>query len=613
MVHRYVIAIALSVTLAGAVTSARASPDVPPSQFVESDRHKQLIQALPQIETMLLDRIKDLRIPGLAYGIVIDDEVVVAKGLGVRDIATGAPVDADTVFRIASMTKSFTALAILKLRDAGKLNLDDPVARYVPELALWQLPTKDSGPVTVRHLLNHSAGFPEDNPYADRLLAMKPAALSDWLNAGVPFASATGSAFEYSNLGFMILGEVVSRVSGRPFQTYVTEEILLPLGMRSTFWSPTAVPKDHQASGYRQDGESLTPEPVFEDGAGAAAGGLMTTSRDLARYISMMLGAFPPRDDPERPPALRRTLREMQLGTGLSGVFTDRPLPGGPMIARGYSYGFGLFSIDDCGWGKEVSHSGGLPGFGSHMRWLPNHGVGIFVLANLTYAQAAGMTRAAISMLQNTGAMKPRQAVPSPALLGMVQATRDLVVDWGDDRARAIAADNLFVDESLEMRKVSINALRTGLGACKLGQINAENALRGRFRVDCEKGWLNVTLSLAPTQPARVQFLEVGGGRPPSAALRQFAEATTQSMGNGARDLRLAPKLNRRALSATLESARLAYGACRLGDAIEGDGVTKAKFALTCDRGALELALSLEDDRLASATLSPPSDALCVP
>ena len=296
-----------------------------PSRFVDAERKQKLLQALPRIETLMSDQIKEMGIPGLAYGIVIDDEVVLAKGLGLRDVTTGAPVDADTVFRIASMTKSFTALAILKLRDAGKLSLDDPVGRYVPEVGTWQLPTNDSGPITIRHLLSHTAGLPEDNPQGDRVLDMTPEGFSAWLKAGIPFASATGSEFEYSNLGFMILGSVVTRVSGRPFQTYVTEEILLPLGMRSTYWSLAAVPKDRLAHGYRKDKESLVAEPMLEDGAGAAMGGLMTSSRDLARYVAMMLSAYPARDELERAPALRRTLREMRGGYGIAGGLGDSP------------------------------------------------------------------------------------------------------------------------------------------------------------------------------------------------------------------------------------------------------------------------------------------------
>lgn len=571
------------------------------------------MQVLPQIETLMSDRMNELGTPGLAYAVVIDDEIVLAKGLGVRDVASGTPVDGDTVFRIASMTKSFTALAILKLRDAGKLSLDDPVARYVPQLATWQPPTADSAPITIRQLLSHTSGLPEDNPYGDRVLAMDPQTFSAWLAGGIPFATGSGSEFEYSNLGFMILGTVITRVSGRPFQTYISEEILLPLGMTSTYWSPAAVPKERLAHGYRKDQDSWAEEPMLGDGAGAAMGGLLTSPRDLGRFIAMMLSAYPPRDEPERPAALRRTLREMQSGLGYPSITVTRELPNGRLIGRAGSYGYGLGAVSDCSWGREVGHSGGLPGFGSHMRWLPDRGVGVVVLANVTYADAWKLTRAALSLLQNTGALEPRVATPSPALMQMVQAAADLIVNWSDERARAIAADNLFLDESPEERRSAITKMRAGLGACKLGQIDAENALRGKFRLDCENGWVNATLTLAPLQPPRVQFLEAQAGKPPSRAIKESAEAVANAIAVGARDLRLAPKVSRNDLSAVLESTRLTYGSCKLGEAIEGDGVEMATFALTCDRGAAELALALKEQRISSATIVASRNAICAP
>jgi CubicO group peptidase (beta-lactamase class C family) len=246
------------------------------------------------------------------------------------------------------------------------------------------------------------------------------------------------------------------------------------------------VPKDRLAKGYRRDKDSWVEKPLLEDGAGAAVSGLMTSGSDMGRYLTMMLSAYPPRDDPERPPAGRRTLREMQTGLGFPWVLTIRDAPGDRLIARGGSYGYGLFAIDDCTWGREVGHAGGLPGFGSRMRWLPDRGVGVFVLANLTNANTRTLTREMLTTLYDTGALQAREAAPSPALRRMVEAVASLVTDWQDERAHAIAADNLFLDRSLEDRKAEITKLRTGLGQCKLGRIEAENALRGKFRVDCE-------------------------------------------------------------------------------------------------------------------------------
>lgn len=127
--------------------------------------------------------------------------------------SVGCP-SASTRFRIAPMSKAFTAMAILRLRDAGRLSLDAPASRYVPELRAWRYPTTDSRPVRVRDLLHHSAGFVEDNPWSDRQQPLSEAAFSAMLRAGVPFAQALGLRMEYANLCYATLGRIVSNVSG---------------------------------------------------------------------------------------------------------------------------------------------------------------------------------------------------------------------------------------------------------------------------------------------------------------------------------------------------------------------------------------------------------------
>jgi CubicO group peptidase (beta-lactamase class C family) len=232
---------------------------------------------------MFRDFVTEAHVPGAAWGIVIDGELAHSGAAGYRDVAAKAPVDADTVFRIASMTKSFTALSILKLRDEGKLSLDDPAERYVPELKNLTYPTSDSPRITVRHLLSHSEGFPEDNPWGDRQLAASDDRFSRMLSGGIPFSNAPGIAYEYSNYGFAILGRIVSTVSGQPYATYMTNNILVPLGMRSTTFNPSSVPPNLLAHGYRWEDAQWKEEPLLEHGAFGAMGGMLTSVRDLSR------------------------------------------------------------------------------------------------------------------------------------------------------------------------------------------------------------------------------------------------------------------------------------------------------------------------------------------
>lgn len=593
--------------------TALAVGRVPPAQFADAERRAKLAAALPRIEALMSQGFKDLKVPGLSYAVIIDGDVVLARGLGVANAATKAPVTEDTAFRIASMTKSFTALAVLKLRDAGKLSLDDPVARHVPELRNWAPATADAGPLTLRHLLAHSGGLPEDNPQGDRQLALTPAQFSAWIAGAVPLAAAPGSAFEYSNLGYMLLGRVISNVALRPYQHYIREEILLPLGMSSTTWSAAAVPADRLAQGHRPQDQGFETEPLLEDGEGGAMGGLITTPRDLARFVGAMLAAWPPRDAAEGPPALRRTLREMQLGQGLPGLWMGRRLPGGPAAALAYSYGFGLQSGTHCKWGRQVDHSGGLPGFGSLMLWLPDHGVGVITMTNLTYTTGGRLLMDALHLLHDTGALQPRGALAAAALEEAAVSATDLVLDWSDARAQVLAADNLFLDQPLPELREAIQRAREGLGRCTRGALTPENALRGKQRLRCEQGWIDLELTLAPVPGPRVQSFVITSGRPLQPALRQVVDDIAMAVAQGASTLDLATGVDRSSIAAVLESTRMAYGSCTAGPVQEGNGTSQAKLKLLCDRGTLEMNVALEQGRLTKLSLRPEFGAACLP
>ncbi len=271
---------------------------------------------------------------GSGLGSIIDGELAASGAVGVRDVAANAPASDSTVFRIASMSKSFTAFAILKLRDAGKLSLDDAVTKHIPEFAQVKLPTADAPAITIRHLLTHSEGFPEDNPWGDRQLAVPEQTLSTWLTQGLPFSTSPGTAFEYSNYGFALLGRIVTNASGRPYGDYIQDEILKPLQMTSTYWDTRDVPADRLAHGYRRDGDGWAEETPLAHGSFGAMGGLYTSAQDLARYVAFMLSAWPPRDDPDRGPVRRSSVREMQQGQRQSGFGAIRPAPDAPLNAR---------------------------------------------------------------------------------------------------------------------------------------------------------------------------------------------------------------------------------------------------------------------------------------
>jgi CubicO group peptidase (beta-lactamase class C family) len=476
-----------------------------------TDRRAKLETAFAEIDRSFADFAKSAHVPGAAWGIVIDGELAHVGATGVRDVASNTPVDADTVFRIASMTKSFTAMCILKLRDEGKLSLDDPAERYVPEMKGLRYPTSDSPRITVRHLLTHSAGFPEDNPWGDQQLSESEDALSQMLRAGIPFSTPPGTAYEYSNYGFAILGRIVQSVSGKPYDEYVTENILKPLGMTSTTLHPSKVPPNRLAIGYRWEDERWKEEPALPHGSFGAMGGMLTTIRDLSRYVGALLGAFPPRDGPEAGPISRASLREIQQPWRPSAMRAAFDSASQTLTLNSGSYAYGLSVTQSCDYRAMISHGGGLPGYGSTMRWLPDEGVGIIAFGNLTYTGWGRVANEAFDRLAKTGGLQPRPIVPSADLVAAQKAVSQLIVRWDDALADKIAAENLFLDRSKDRRRAEIAGLLAKVGACSPPDRFdvVENALRGQWTLNCERGNLQAVITLAPTMPPTVQLLGV--------------------------------------------------------------------------------------------------------
>ncbi|MCF8533933.1 MAG: beta-lactamase family protein, partial [Reyranella sp.] len=339
-----------------------------------------------EIDAALAAFAEEQQIPGLAAGIVQGGRLVHVTAVGLADRETTRPVGPDTAFRIASMTKNMTALAILALRDRGLLALDAPLSQYVPQFAAVPPATRDSPPVSLRHLLTHVAGFVTDDPWGDRVLGMTPAELDALIATGELFARPPGLAFEYSNLGYALLGRVLTNVSGEPYQAFIRRTILEPLGMTRTTFDALEAARGDYAFGYRLDGGRWSRERIEPDGEVGAMGGLATTVPDYARYVAFLLSAWPARDDPETGPVRRSSVREM--GLWHAPPHADDPARPSPPGA----YGYGLNNAADAELGRRLHHAGGLPGYGSHVLMIPGKGVGVFAFGNRTYAQMSRIT-----------------------------------------------------------------------------------------------------------------------------------------------------------------------------------------------------------------------------
>ena len=506
---------------ASRAADGKAAPEAAPAiSFSDPKRLERLSARLEENAGPLLDGwLKKSRSPGLAFGVVADGKLIYFRGLGAREWTSKAKVDLDTAFRIASMTKSFIGLAALQLRDQGKLSLDEPAEKYLPELKGLRYPTADSPKMTVRHLLSHAAGLPEDNPSADLRMPMTDAEFEAVLKRGLSFSAAPGTQFEYSNLAFALAGRLVQRVSGVRFQDLVTEQILKPLGMTSTVWSAAALPADRRSPGYGRKG-APTPgaglarhdqddepheEPDIADGTWAAIGGLWTTPRDYAHYVAFQLQAWPPRDGAEEGPVRRASVREsheVQRSAHFRAGLRD-----GKVRVRSSGYGLGWGVAESCEIDRIITHTGGLPGYGSVVRLLPDQNVGLFAFANLTYSAPTSLTQDIEDDLRRAGLLPARPAAASAQLIAARDAVFALYEKW-DAAAAAPLFDRTFTYyKPLEKLRAELAGLVARHGRCRLEDLVPENFLRGVNRLSCDRGSVEMTLTLTSEAPPLVQSL----------------------------------------------------------------------------------------------------------
>ena len=452
-----------------------------------------------EIDTASAAFAEEHKLPGLVAGIVDQGRLVHVTALGMADREAGRAVGRGTAFRIASMTKNMTALGILSLRDAGKIVLDAPLAEYVPQFAAVKPATADSKPVTLRDLLCHVAGFVTDDPWGDRVLGMTPAALDELIATGTLFARAPGLDFEYSNLGYALLGRVLTNVSGEPYQDCLRRLFLAPLGMARTTFDAIAASRGDYACGYRLDGEAWSRERLEPDGEVGAMGGLVTTAPDYARWVAFLLSAWPARDDPETGAVQRASVREMAL-------YHAPPFQSDGFEPRPTAYGYGLMNTEDPRLGRLLHHPGGLPGYGSHVLMLPHRGWGVFAFANRTYAPMSKLTPK-LAQILHEAAPKPPAVAPSPALKRAVDA---VVTAYGSGRIEDVAdacAPNLLLDTPRPLRNAELADLKKRLGEGTVATIEPTHAMAGQFTLACARGRLKVAVTLSPERQPGIQKL----------------------------------------------------------------------------------------------------------
>ena len=449
-------------------------------------------------------------VPGMVYGVVIDGKLVHLRSDGLENVATNAAVDPRTRFRIASMSKAFTALAILSLRDKGKLRLDDLAEQHIPEMRRWRYPTADSPRLRIRDLLHHVGGLVTDDPWGDRQQPISAADFSAMIAAGLPWSRPPQTAMEYSNFGYALLGRIVTNASGMPFNRYIERTIMRPLGMTSSGYEFRDVPLAERAVGYRWEDGRWVEEPTMAHGEFGSMGGVYVTAEDYARWVTFLLSAWPPRDTPDGGPVKRSTVREM--AQGLNFLATGKRIGGAPddECVWAQAYAMGLRAIRDCTLGLTLSHGGGYPGYGSFMALAPERRVGVFVLTNRTYSGPSEPVWRALLAIDKQGLIPPEKRVVAPILETMQSAAMAAYRAGSLTPLAGKLAVNFTMDRSAAAWAAELARVKTQIGQCTSAEpLFATGALSTAFRWNCERGKINGQILLAPTNPQTIQSLKL--------------------------------------------------------------------------------------------------------
>jgi CubicO group peptidase (beta-lactamase class C family) len=322
------------------------------------------------VDSYLRSQVASRHLPGLSVGVVRDGKLVFARGYGMANLELSVPATPETVYEVASVSKQFTATAVMMLVEEGRVKLDDPIGQH-----LRQVPTAWQG-VTVRNLLNHTSGIKDylntkdlsfRNDYSDDELVGRVAGLA------VDFAP--GETWAYSNTNYLLLGMLIEKASGRRLADFLAERIFDPLGMKASRVNDTRAVIPHRATGYeRCDGIYRIRDFVSPTLSATGDGEVVTTVLDLAIWDGAL----------DRAALLKRTTLE-QMWT-----------PGTLRDGKKTHYGFG-WGIGEHNGHKVFEHGGGFPGFNAHVSRYPDDKLTVIVLANIIPAGADRIARGVAS------------------------------------------------------------------------------------------------------------------------------------------------------------------------------------------------------------------------
>ncbi len=350
--------------------------------------------------------VTEVGIVGSSLALVENGRITRSQYLGMADLDRDRRVDAETLYHWASITKTFTGVAVMQLRDRGLLRLDDPIVDYVPELREVHNPFGEMDEVTVRHLLSHSAGFRGSTFPWDGGESWQPWEPPGWTNlaAMMPWTQVEfepGSRFQYSNPGIVFLGRLIEAVTGDVFEAYVEKNVFRPLGMSSAYFDGTPWHlAEHRAENYRVVENQPVANGDFNTGVTVSNGGLNGAVADLARWIAFLTGAVEA-GSPAAEVLSRSSLHEMW----------QEVVPVGDMSLGRERMGLTFWLYPDHGW---VGHTGSQRSFFSFILFDPDGRRGIIAAFNTAGGDATGPdTRAILNELREIAAMTLLGSHPS--------------------------------------------------------------------------------------------------------------------------------------------------------------------------------------------------------
>jgi CubicO group peptidase (beta-lactamase class C family) len=577
----------------GAPLVPKYAAEPPPGlEFRHPEREEKLAALLPRLAERVDAFFAREKPPSIAVAFIADGQVALTRVLGVADVAARTPANARTLYRIGSVTKTFTASLVIALRDAGLVDLERPAEQYLPELARIEYPFPDAPRLTLRHLLSHTSGLPRlgNFDYTSPNAQVTEAVVLD-AAAQAHLDAAPGTRYTYSNFGMSLVGVLAGRRAPEgSLRAALAQRVTGPLGLASTAFDPALVPGAAPATGY-PNAQSMAAAPLWPLGASEGAGGLWSNLEDMARWVVLQLSAWPPRPGDDTGPLRRVSLRESHVPGFLIGMKAG--LSNAQVEATASGIGLSWHSRQTCAYERIVEHGGAIDGFKADVAFVPERGFGLVILSNALDTNTGSLQEEILAAAAPL--LSPREQAPAPKTAALLS---ELAASVSECPANSYT--DLFTSGFRGAVRPEIHAkvcadLRQRHGRCAtVDALEVSTPYRGQFVLRCERGEI---LASADTieEDGRMRFTGLLVRSTGLAITEPVARAASEALALYERwdDARFnrsfaSPEL-RDALHDGFAKARDSFGSCRFAPGAlggkHGDGENSASIPVDCERG----------------------------